>query len=156
MKSIVARIGHAGRSALIVAAISVAAPIVASPTVHAATYDGQKASSTSCWNDRRIVSSTHLYAGSYQDQSIIDLYYSPSCRTAWGRIEHGSIASPGDNNGGVAEVTRNSDRRTYSCRVVDSSGSCYTAMVNDANVTSYAYGEEDTGAYIASGRTANY
>jgi hypothetical protein len=122
----------------------------------AATYDGQAPASTSCWNDRRIESSTYLYSGSYQSDAIIDLYYSPSCRTTWARIEHGTIAQPGDNIGGIAQIIRNSDGRTYSCNVTSTSGTCYTAMVNDANVTSYAYGVEDGGAFYATGRTANW
>lgn len=156
MKSTIARIWRTVRIASVVAAVAGVVPIVMSPTAHAAAYDGQTASSTSCWNDRRIVASSYLYAGSYNSGAIIDLYYSPSCRTTWARIEHGTIAAPGDNVGGIAQIIRNSDGRTYTCHVTSSSGTCYTAMVNDANVTSYAYGIEDGGAFYAEGRTKNY
>jgi hypothetical protein len=123
---------------------------------YAATYDGLVPQSTSCWNDRHLVASDYLYAGSYNSGAIIDLYYSRSCRTTWARIQNGTIAEPGSDAGGVAQIIRNSDGRTYTCHVTDTSGTCWTQMVNDANVTSYAYGVEDGGAFYATGRTLNY
>lgn len=126
--------------------------------VHAATWDGVNPRSSSCWNDRRFVQSTHLrYAGSGGfAPPIIYLYYSPSCRTTWARLTGGTIPEPGNSSGGYAIIHRNSDGREFRCSVVDATGECITPMVNDANVTSYAFGFEDAGAWTAWGRTASF
>ena|SRR3979409_513686 len=121
-------------------------------------WDGVAPASSSCWNDRRSVQSTHLLRGGHGRAvtSIIYLYYSPSCRTTWAHLTGGTIASRGDNAGGSAQIIRNSDGRTYTCNVTTSSGECTTRMVNDVGVTSYAFGSEDSGFVIAWARTANY
>ena len=122
------------------------------------TWDGVAPRNSRCWNDRRFVQSTHLRkSGNGQEIStIVYPYYSPICRTAWARLTVGAIAVPHDNGGGIAQIIRNSDGRTYTCNVTTTSGQCTTAMVNDAGVTSYAYGYEDAGAWTAWARTANY
>ena len=125
-------------------------------TAHAATYDGLVPQNTSCWNDRHLVASDYLYAGTFNSGAIIDLYYSRSCATTWARIQNGTVAEPDTDTGGMAQIIRNSDGRTYTCHVTDSSGTCWTRMVNDANVTSYAFGAEDGGAFYATNRTLNY
>jgi hypothetical protein len=40
--------------------------------------------------------------------------------------------------------------------VTTTSGECTTAMVNDANVISFAFGFEDGGAWSAWARTGNF
>lgn len=124
----------------------------------ALTFDGVAPQTSSCWGDRRFVQSTHLFIGGNGQSvdTIIYLYYSPSCRTTWARLTGGTIAVPNDNNGGSASITRNSDGRAFSCKVTSISGECITAMVNDAGVTSYAFGFEDGGAFTAWARTANF
>lgn len=124
----------------------------------ALTWDGVAPQTSPCWNDRRFVQSTHLFiaGGGPPVDTLIYLYYSPRCRTTWARLTGGTIAQPGDNTGGSARITRNSDGRTYICRVTSSSGECITAMVNDAGVTSYAFGYEDAGPWTAWARTASF
>jgi len=126
--------------------------------VPAASRDGVQPQNSPCWNDRRFVQSTHLFInGDGQSvDSIIYLYYSPSCRTTWARLTGGTIAVPNDNRGGSASINRNSDGRAFSCSVTTTSGECTTAMVNDANVTSFAFGFEDGGAWSAWARTGNF
>ncbi|TMQ02285.1 MAG: DUF2690 domain-containing protein [Deltaproteobacteria bacterium] len=121
-------------------------------------WDGVQPQNSSCWNDRRFVQSTHLFIGGNGQSvsSIIYLYYSPGCRTTWARLTGGTIPEPGNSTGGMAQIIRNFDGRTYTCHVTTSSGECTTAMVNDAGVTSYAFGEEDAGAWTAWARTANF
>lgn len=102
-----------------------------------------------CQGDARTVQS--LYLG----QALLELRYSPSCRAAWARISNADW-DPYDEFASLALVHRDSDGREYRCTVPSAGSSCYTSMVNDANVTSYAYGEWDSGARIYSGRTASY
>ncbi|MDH2426082.1 DUF2690 domain-containing protein [Sphaerisporangium sp. TRM90804] len=106
--------------------------------------------STYCGGDARTVQSLRLGG-----QALLELRYSPSCRAAWARISNASYDiynSPSP----LARVVRNSDGRRYTCYVPQGGTSCYTAMVNDANVTSYAYGEWDSGVTTYTGRTGSY
>lgn len=134
------------------------APLNADSPSTALAWDGVNPKTSSCWNDRRFVESTHLrLSGNGQEMPpIIYLYYSPSCRTTWARLTGGAVAQPTHSAGGRAEITRNSDGRRYTCQVTTTSGECTTAMVNDAGVTSYAFGSEDVGTWAAWARTANY
>lgn len=124
----------------------------------ALTWDGVAPQSSSCWSDREFVQSTHLFieGGGQSVSTLIYLYYSPRCQTTWARLTGGTIAQPNDNLGGSAKIVRNNDGRTYTCNVTSTSGECITAMVNDAGLTSYAYGFEDGGAWTAWARTASF
>jgi hypothetical protein len=120
--------------------VSVIALIFASSTflvsenkAHAATYDGDSPVLSGCANDAYTARSATLASG-----SIIELRYSPSCRTVWARITNPVVDD--NNNYSFAIVTRNSDGHTYSCLVPTGAKSCYTPMLNDAGVTSYAKG----------------
>ncbi|MFC6080527.1 DUF2690 domain-containing protein [Sphaerisporangium aureirubrum] len=102
-----------------------------------------------CSGDARTVDSLTL------GQAILELRYSRACRATWARISNAPWVV-NDTFASFARVVRNSDGRTYSCTVPRDGTSCYTRMVNDANVTSYAYGEWDSGARVYSGRTGSY
>lgn len=106
----------------------------------AAAYDGQDPNSSGCAKDARTVRSHAIYPNDNGDKVLLELRYSPSCRTAWARIA--LIPDPAIHEILRASVVRNSDGKRYSCQVDPFRGnSCYTKMVNDAGVTSYAYGE---------------
>lgn len=148
-----------GAKALVLAA-ALAMMMVLVPAVPAQAadfpWDGQSPGATVCGNDARTVLSSPLYHnGSAHPSAVIELRYSPNCRTVWARITGASSAQPGDSDGGSARVTRNYDGKSFTCSV-GSGSSCYTAMVNDANMTSYAYGRDDTGFAIYTGRTGNF
>ncbi|MEO3807477.1 DUF2690 domain-containing protein [Sphaerisporangium sp. B11E5] len=102
-----------------------------------------------CSGDARTVDSLTL------GQAILELRYSRACRAAWARISNAPWRV-NDTFVSFARIIRNSDGRTYTCSVPQGGTSCYTLMVNDANVTSYAYGEWDSGARVYSGRTGSY
>ncbi|GAA0951475.1 DUF2690 domain-containing protein [Nonomuraea longicatena] len=102
-----------------------------------------------CGGDARTLDSLTLGA------AILELRYSPSCRAAWARISNARW-EPYSQFPGIARVTRDSDGRTYSCVVPAGGSSCYTLMVNDRNVTSFAYGEWDGGSRIYTGRTGSH
>jgi hypothetical protein len=127
----------------------------ASAPAQAATYDGLSPVGR-CDHDARTVKSANLTNSYFGTSSaVIQLRYSPSCRTAWARIINADTYVAGDKDGGRAYITRNSDGKTFSCQV-KSGSTCFTAMVNDANVTSYARGTNDPGFAVFSGRTASY
>lgn len=102
-----------------------------------------------CQSDARTVESIRL------GQALLELRYSPGCRAAWARISNAGYNTYNQFTP-WATVHRNSDGREYTCYVPRNGTSCYSRMVNDANVTSYAKGEFDTGARIYKGRTASY
>lgn len=104
---------------------------------------------TYCQGDARTEESVRL------GQALLELRYSPGCRAAWARISNAGYV-PQDNFTPFATIHRNSDGREYSCSVPRGETSCYSRMVNDRNVTSYAKGMWDSGARIYEDRTASY
>lgn len=102
-----------------------------------------------CQSDADTVQSIRL------GQALLELRYSLSCRAAWAKISNADW-EPYSQFASFAVIHRNSDGREYRCTVPSTGTSCYTPMVNDRNVTSYAYGEWDSGAFVYSGRTASY
>ena len=112
---------------------------------------------TYCGSDARTVESLRIaYSGAPSGVGpLLELRYSPACRAAWARISDAGWSS-GDAYQPSAKVIRNGDGRTYTCYVPVGATSCYTSMVNDANVTSYAWGSYDSGAWTAQGRTGSY
>ncbi|MFE1285831.1 DUF2690 domain-containing protein [Streptomyces sp. NPDC058751] len=130
-----------------------AATIGMAPTASAATCSGSscdgKNPSTYCQDDAETVKSVTL------GQATLQLRYSASCRAAWGRITNASYDTRSQFTPS-AGVHRNSDGREYTCAVATTGTSCFTLMVNDANVTSYAFGEWDSGAQVYSDRTGSY
>ncbi|MFE9772057.1 DUF2690 domain-containing protein [Streptomyces sp. NPDC005931] len=94
-------------------------------------------------------------SGVWLGQAYVELRYSPSCRAAWARISHAGYDTR-DQFTPYATVHRNSDGKEYTCWVPQGGSGCYTRMVNDANVSSFAKGMWDSGARIYEGRTASY
>ncbi|MBO1628590.1 DUF2690 domain-containing protein [Bacillus arachidis] len=104
----------------------------------AAAYDRTDPIATGCARDAITVKSESI-----DSYGVIQLRYSPSCRTAWGKI---TLNFPSNYNVvggkyGDAHIIRNSDGLSYGCTVPVGSYSCYTLQVNDSNVTSYAKGD---------------
>ncbi|NNN36876.1 DUF2690 domain-containing protein [Streptomyces sp. S3(2020)] len=125
-----------------------ATPAHAASACSGSACDG-KDPSVYCQGDARTEESVRL------GQALLELRYSPSCRAAWGRISNAGYDTR-DQFTPYATVHRNSDGREYSCSVSTDGTSCYTRMVNDANVTSYAKGMWDSGARTYEDRTASY
>jgi hypothetical protein len=126
------------RSALIVL-FAAGAGLLATPGAsQAAPYDGQNPETSGCASTATTPRSASIYAGSVK-VGIVQLRYSTACRTVWGR----TIAYYSTK--GLTQVKRNSDGAYQSCLpftwVASLGGySCYTPMLNDAGVTSYATG----------------
>lgn len=125
-------------------------------TASAAPYDGTDPSATGCSASARTVRSADIGNGA----ALLELRYSSGCRTAWARITitNGNRCVAGVDNCAHATVHRNSDGAEYKCYTENDPArhSCYTLQVNDAGVTSYAYGDIDLGATSPSGRTGSY
>jgi hypothetical protein len=130
MGSSISKLRAAGYTALVTGVA--AASFVLVPAAQAAAYDGSSPFSTGCSNSGGIVSSTSVY---YPDGSYagwVALWYSTGCRTTW--AETYSV----DGYNVYAEVIRNSDGARY----ISPAGYYqeYSPQLNDAGVTSYAYG----------------
>ncbi|MFJ2576206.1 DUF2690 domain-containing protein [Kitasatospora aureofaciens] len=126
----------------------------------AAAYDGQDPISAGCAGDAITAQETQIWDGyTNKYDGKIQLRYSPSCRTVWGRvIAYGGVGQ------GMAQVYRNSDNAYQQCMISggnwnDSLGgySCYTPMLNDAGVTGYATGwVHDMWGHVSSDSTGSY
>lgn len=97
-------------------------------------FDGANPVSTGCSVDAVVKASKRLSDG----KGTIELRYSPSCKTAWGRIVMDSVAKYSWETN--ATVQRNQDTKTLSCQDKGGNGvvnkgqrTCYTPMVYDEN-----------------------
>ncbi|MET1138388.1 DUF2690 domain-containing protein, partial [Bacillus subtilis] len=95
-------------------------------------FDGANPVSTGCSVDAVVKASKRLSDG----KGTIELRYSPSCKTAWGRIVMDSVAKYSWEAN--ATVQRNQDTKTLSCQDKGGNGvvnkgqrTCYTPMVYD-------------------------
>ncbi|MEU6820227.1 DUF2690 domain-containing protein [Streptomyces atriruber] len=151
-----------GAGVLAAGTLALMAPAAhAAPTTAAAPKGG-------CWNngctgknpaaycegDARTVKSLRLGPAGGAN-AVLHLRYSPSCEAAWARLSSAPFDAA-NAKGGDAKVIRNSDGKKYSCRVPKGKASCYTKMVGDSGVTSYAWGDYDTSVYYYKGRTGSY
>ncbi len=144
------------RAALVLLATTASALLTMPGPAQAAGYDGKDPVSSGCSRTVVTARQTTIYAGSTQ-VGVVQLRYSTSCRTVWGR----TIAYHSPK--GLTQVKRNSDGSYQSCLGfgwVSSLGaySCYTPMLNDRGVTSYATGWAWTSGEtnVGSARTGSY
>lgn len=125
----------------------------------ASTYDGKDPNKTGCAKGSYTKWSHRVFRGTTVVGNI-ELRYSPHCRTVWSRVTS-SDAICTDGGGGpinctYAEIDRNSDGK-YEQQWC-SGDYCFSPMLNDSGVTSYASGA----AYVVvthkfySGRTASW
>jgi hypothetical protein len=122
--------------------------------------DGQDPIKMGCDNVR-TGSSVFVYSNSQSNFAIgtIELRYSATCRTAWARLSfwkewYGGVSSP------YGQINRIADNKHFRCTNVVWSNdlakySCYTPMVNDADLISFANTEVvyyGTNVYAETGR----
>ncbi len=124
-------------------------------------YDNVDPESTSCVDDAVTVDSVDLYGYAFGEADYVatlDLRYSPSCRTVWARITTlEGLYAAGDWEGGQCWIHRNSDGAELEDSHCSSDHTvCYTNMLDDADVSCYAYGTVDSIYGIAVGQTLNY
>ncbi|MFI2206649.1 DUF2690 domain-containing protein [Streptomyces sp. NPDC020192] len=100
-------------------------------------YDHEDPISSGCADTATTARSTAIYVNSTQ-VGTIELRYSTACRTVWARVR--STGPYGD-----ATVTRTKDWEWDRCTSLSYNSSmgqytCYTPMLNDADMQSYAAG----------------
>ncbi|GAA2796227.1 DUF2690 domain-containing protein [Streptomyces showdoensis] len=158
MRNLLRRTAQAGTALLLAAG----ALSLTGGSAQAATYDGNDPASTSCGGTTSTVRSAAMYDPTFGTHlGTIELRYNSGCRTAWARVSLDYAQfNCGNASAGKAcaqaKVVRNSDGRSYSCTVAVGSSSCYTRMVNDAGVSSYAEGFADVAGGITYVRTGSY
>lgn len=130
--------------------------VAGTTTASAASVDGSDPQATGCANTAKTVSSAAIYDSGHTEIGYVELRYSTGCRTTWARVTS-LIGYNSDRGISETTITRNSDGRSYT-KTFSAYGqtSVYTPQVNDAGVTSYAYGEIDDGIHFDSARTASY
>ena len=109
----------------------------AATSCYASSCTGLAAASTTCVNDAEIIYSVNIIVQGYASGNV-QLKYSPSCRATWARVI--------GNKGEIASVTKPSLVEYCTSSGVDGTG-CNTAMINDANMKSEAYGYVYLGGY---------
>ncbi|MET8584825.1 DUF2690 domain-containing protein [Streptomyces collinus] len=134
--------------------------IAATGGAQAYTYDGSDPSASGCASGATTVESA-VVKNSHSTFGTIELRYSTACHTAWARLTLNYTQSACGNAAAgyacaSANVTRNNDGRTYRCTIHQGETQCYTPMVYDKGLTSFAEGSVDTAAGMADTRTAAY
>lgn len=151
---------HRTSGALAALVLAVSGLATASPA-HAGNYSYDNVPHTRfavCKNSERRIYAHYLvrnYTTNDYSSASIELWYSTACRTVWAHVKGTTSIDPYDSEGGVARITRNNDGKALRCSV-ESGSSCYTNMLYDAGMTSFAGGSDDTGALIYSWRTPSY
>ena len=125
------------KKSLAVVTASIALAVGLTGSAGAAAYDNEDPIASGCANTAITARSTAIYVNSTQ-VGTIELRYSTACRTVWGRV-----LSTGPY--GHAMLSRTSDWEWNDCGNLSWNSSlgkytCYTAMLNDAGVESYARG----------------
>ncbi|MCX5317752.1 MULTISPECIES: DUF2690 domain-containing protein [unclassified Streptomyces] len=160
-------------SALTLTAATGAAWLGLATPAQAATcywYSGQTGTSSNCDNQDpdvlaascggQTIYSTRLkrsYDG-VADGPLLELRYSPSCRTVWGRLT-GAWGTDYDQSGCTVTVHRNSDGQEYSRKPAfgATNATVWSNTVYDAGVAAYVKANCDTGpGYQYNGQTASY
>ncbi len=128
-------------------------------------YDGEDPNKSWCVNSA-IVARTAAIRRLDNNARVgtVELRYSKACRTVWGRIKTDGAYLPiyAHSAGAEVYVVRNSDGAKMKggagipSRCNNSRTICWTNMLNDKNVTSYAYSEVDMSIWWAHGKTDSY
>jgi hypothetical protein len=123
---------------------------ISTPT-YATVSDGSDPIQTGCANDAVTVRSDHFGPNS---DAILELRYSPSCRSIWARVTIPHAAD--SSHSGYAEVDRSGSAVLKSCSVPVGQTSCYTPQLNDAGYTAYSVGRYTVGSTWYYGSTGSY
>ena len=153
------RLRHAVRAGVVLATVGLSL-IAATGGAQAYTYDGQDPSSTGCSSDATTVASASITSGGYH-VGVIEMRYSVNCHTGWARLTLDQAQGPcGNASAGYAcpagIITRNNDGRQYYCYIYQGQTQCYTDMVYDKGLTSFAAASLDTVSGAVYVRTVAY
>ncbi|MFJ9908893.1 DUF2690 domain-containing protein [Streptomyces sp. NPDC101152] len=126
-------------------------------SAQAATYDGQDPIASGCAASAITAEQNNIFIPSGIAVGVIQLRYSTACRTVWARVVStvpNGEAEVGRNPPNSASQWCGGSNLQWSSTVGDYT--CYTPMLNDANMTSYAYGDIETDQGGGSSSTASY
>ncbi|MFB8210736.1 MULTISPECIES: DUF2690 domain-containing protein [unclassified Streptomyces] len=129
------------KRAAVVAASTLALALGMTGTSHALARDGLDPNASGCSSDAFTARQAHILDRDGRTYiGVVELRYSPSCRTTWVRVQ-------GDQPYLHGKVQRTQDYAQQECGSVDYSASlgqyyCFSPMLNDAGYTSYAFGYE--------------
>jgi hypothetical protein len=117
--------------------------------------DGKDPESTSCASTAITAEYANIFDAYAERIGQIQLRYSTACRTVWARVIAFGLTK------GSAVAKRNSDGLGFTCTGLTYSQtlgaySCYTLMLYDGGVTSYASGAITEGSNTYTARTASY
>jgi hypothetical protein len=155
------RVRNAIRAGVVLGAVG-ASMFAMTGGAQAYTYDGQDPSSTGCSSGATTVASAGMYTPEgHIHVGVIEMRYSVACHTGWARLTLDQTQGAcGNASAGYAcpsaFITRNNDGRTYRCEIDQNQSQCYTAMVYDKGLTSFAEGVIDSVSGIIDVRTAAY
>ncbi|MFF5284486.1 DUF2690 domain-containing protein [Streptomyces sp. 62] len=127
------------KRAAVIAASTLTLALGVTGTSHALTRDGDDPNASGCSSDAYTAREAHILDRDGRTViGVVELRYSPSCRTTWVRIQ-------GDQPDLRGYAQRTQDHAVQRCGSSQWSGSlgqyyCYSPMLNDAGYTSYAYG----------------
>ncbi|MGN6300883.1 MAG: DUF2690 domain-containing protein [Angustibacter sp.] len=136
MSRTIARAALAGVAALLMAAGSTAAAQAAN-----FPHDGNRAYEDGCRADQQTIYH-RLIKKDGNAIGYVDLMYSLKCHTAWAHV-HSSITVVNQTWVTHGLIHRNYDGKQFPCTGTEGSNDCYTAMVYDKGMTSWARGTID-------------
>ena len=101
-------------------------------------HDGHHPRDDGCRADQQVIYHTLIKNGSTA-VGYIDLMYSVHCHSAWAHV-HGTRVVQNQTWVPHGYIHRNYDGKEYQCTTGEGEQDCYTPMVYDLNMTSYAKG----------------
>jgi Protein of unknown function (DUF2690) len=104
-------------------------------------HDGHQAYQDGCRADQETIYHRTITAGSTAI-GYVDLMYSVNCHTAWAHV-HSIYTVVNQTWVTHGTIHRVNDDQKYSCTGAEGSQDCYTPMVYDKGMASYASGEID-------------
>ncbi len=144
------------RAVSLLGGLGAAATIALVPgTAHASTLDGLDPIRSGCAGSAITAEIAGLVSSDGGiSNGVIELRYSTVCRTVWARVITGF-------QHGYALVHRNSGGSEFCGTALTWSQSlyaytCYTPMLDDSNMTSYAAGADFSASGTETGQTASY
>jgi hypothetical protein len=128
--------GVLGAAAVMTVALASPAPAAVFP------HDGHRAADDGCRADQKVIYHVLIKDTAGTAVGYVDLMYSVYCHTAWAHV-HGVRTVVNQTWVPHGLIHRNYDGVQYSCTTPEGAQDCWTPMVYDKGMTSYARGTID-------------
>lgn len=129
-------------AAVLMAAAFVAAAAAAPASAATFPYDGDYARQDGCRADQQVIYHTLIKDNSGTAVGYVDLMYSVYCHTAWAHV-HGTHVVVNQTWVPHGHIHRNYDDKVESCTAGEGTQDCWTPMLYDKGMTSFARGVID-------------